>query len=57
MKCKICGNRTTWDVSYGLIEFIVCDKCFNELAKHTNREDTLTAIQYIGEIIREKRGK
>lgn len=57
MKCKICGDRTTWDVSYGLIEFIVCDKCFNELAKHTNREDTLTTIQYMGEIIRKKRGK
>lgn len=33
MKCKICKQKTNWDESYGLPEFIVCPHCFEEMAE------------------------
>ena len=31
MKCKICKQKTSWDVSYGYEEFIVCPTCYNTI--------------------------
>ena len=31
MKCKICKQKTSWDVSYGYEEFIVCPYCYNAI--------------------------
>lgn len=36
MKCKICGNKTDWDSSYGREKFIVCPTCFNKILKSVN---------------------
>ena len=33
MKCKICGNKTDWDSSYGRLDFIVCSSCHYELTR------------------------
>lgn len=32
MKCKLCGKKTEWDVSYGREKFIVCPSCFKRIA-------------------------
>lgn len=28
MKCARCGNKTTWDTSYGPADRVVCKNCF-----------------------------
>lgn len=55
MKCKLCKQKTNWDESYGYEEFIVCPKCFEEMAKlskasgfYEQRAQVLSAIFTIG---------
>ena len=31
MTCKICGNKTTWDESFGGENFIICPRCYKKL--------------------------
>lgn len=38
MKCAICGQRTTWDESFGPKDFIVCPHCFEEIVKRVMAE-------------------
>lgn len=33
MKCKICKQKTDWDSSMGVSEFIVCRDCFGEMVR------------------------
>ena len=30
MKCAKCGNKTTWDTSYGPSGKVVCENCFRK---------------------------
>lgn len=58
MKCKVCGNKTNYDVSYGYDEYIVCDACFDKLRKAPlNSESALTLIFRMGIIRREMKKK
>ena len=36
MKCSRCGNKTTWDTSYGEENRLVCSKCFEKMLKENN---------------------
>lgn len=36
MKCSKCGNKTTWDESYGEKNRLVCPICFDKLLKQNN---------------------
>lgn len=36
MKCSKCGNKTTWDESYGAKHNLICPKCFDKLVKQNN---------------------
>ena len=46
MKCAECKKKTTWDKSYGKIDYIVCPKCFEKIRKANNTGfiDTLQII-------------
>ena len=57
MKCAICNEKTTWDESYGLDEFIVCPLCHNRLGKHNikNYPQVIDFIFECGYIRREKK--
>lgn len=57
MKCKICGSKTNWDVSYGYEEFIVCPHCFDKIHKSYSLDETMTIIFMLGKIVREKNEK
>lgn len=54
MKCKICKQKTNWDESYGMAEFIVCPRCFEEMAEnekgnfYTKRNKIMNMIFTIG---------
>jgi ribosome-binding protein aMBF1 (putative translation factor) len=50
MKCKICGEKTTWDTSVGRDCFIVCNKCVEKIAKEQqkSRIDVLEEILHKG---------
>lgn len=50
MKCKICGEKTTWDTSVGRDCFIVCNKCVEKIAKEQqkSRIDVLAEILHKG---------
>ena len=52
MKCAICNQKTTYDVSYGADSFIVCPTCFKKIKKITNKStiDTIEFILTIGRI-------
>lgn len=56
MKCQMCDKTTDWDSSVGYPEFIVCNKCFDEMAHHNpkNYSDILKVIFWCGEERREK---
>lgn len=32
-KCQVCKRTTDWDSSVGYEEFIVCNRCVNEMTK------------------------
>ena len=36
MKCAECGNKTTWDESYGRENYIVCPKCHEKIKRENN---------------------
>ena len=36
MKCSKCGNKTTWNKSYGVKHNLICPKCFDKLVKQNN---------------------
>ena len=38
MKCKLCGNTTDWNSSYGRLNFIVCEKCMDELTRFIKKD-------------------
>lgn len=38
MKCSKCGNKTTWDESYGEKNRLVCPICFDKLLKQNNND-------------------
>lgn len=31
MHCRLCGNKTDWDTSYGRPKFIVCHPCYKRI--------------------------
>lgn len=58
MKCKICKQKTHWDESYGMLEFIVCPRCFEDMAEaqperdfYEKRNKVLSMILAIGKQI------
>jgi hypothetical protein len=62
MKCKICKQKTDWDSSMGVREFIVCPDCFGEmvwekqercnLSGSEARERVMNAIFTIGDQVK-----
>ena len=58
MKCEICKKKTTNEESVGYDNFIVCNKCFDKLAKKMEYSyfNTLQIIFACGQV-REERGK
>jgi len=46
MKCVICNQKTTYDVSYGADSFIVCPTCFKKIKKIT-KESSANTIEFI----------
>lgn len=36
MKCKDCGAIITWDNSYGKVEYLICEECWNKMINDTN---------------------
>lgn len=46
MKCTICNQKTTYDVSYGTDDFIVCPTCFKKIKKMT-KESSINTIEFI----------
>lgn len=34
MKCEVCKRKINWDNSVGYEEFIVCNRCVNEMVKN-----------------------
>lgn len=64
MKCAICKKKTTWDESFGYIDFIVCPKCHDELVHHfggkdvdKGRMETMKLIFKLGDIREKAKGK
>lgn len=59
MKCEICRGKTTNEDSVGYNNFIVCNKCFDKLAKITEYSyyDTLQIIFACGQIREEREVK
>ena len=55
MKCKICGNYTHWDESFGYKEFIVCPKCFEKIHQSRDVVKTMDLIFELGKIARENK--
>ena len=62
MKCKICKQKTDWDSSMGVREFIVCPDCFVEMVREKQercnlsgaeaRERVMNAIFTIGDQVK-----
>lgn len=52
----MCGEKTNWDSSVGYREFIVCNKCFDEMTHYNpkNYPAILKVIFWCGEARREK---
>ena len=46
MKCSKCGNKTTWDESFGKEHRLVCPKCFDKLLKKNNNDIKFKEIYY-----------
>lgn len=46
MKCSKCGNKTTWDVSFGEENCLVCPICFYKLLKK-NDNDVMKTLKEI----------
>ena len=42
MKCALCKKKTSWDNSYGLSNFLICDSCYQKLKKITQENDLIT---------------
>lgn len=38
MKCSKCGNKTTWDESFGEEHRLICPTCFDKLLKKNNND-------------------
>jgi len=60
MKCDICGEKTTWDESFGRDTFIVCPTCYYKIRGRMlkkNRDSVLSVILLIGHIKEEKETK
>ena len=58
MKCEICRKKTTNEDSVGYDNFIVCNKCYDKLARkieytHYSYYDTLQIIFACGQIRKE----
>lgn len=47
MKCAICKKKTTWDKSFGLRSYLVCEKCFFEEVKKNNGDRAQTLIEIL----------
>ena len=52
MNCAICKKKTTYDVSYGMNNFIVCPDCFKKIKKFGNFTsiETIEFILAVGRI-------
>jgi hypothetical protein len=50
MKCAICRRETSWDESFGYVDFIVCPKCFGEIHKKYDIVKTMDIIFMLGDI-------
>ena len=46
MKCSKCGNKTTWDESFGEEPRFVCPVCFDKLLKK-NDNDVMKTLKEI----------
>ena len=46
MKCSKCGNKTTWDKSFGEKHRLVCPVCFDKLLKK-NDNDVMKTLKEI----------
>ena len=46
MKCSKCGNKTTWDESFGAEHYLVCPICFDKLLKQ-NENDIMKTLKEI----------
>lgn len=66
MKCKICGEKTTYEDSYGRDTFIVCSSCHKKLSKEIKRlrkykfspeTSALEIILTIGYLMEERKKK
>ena len=59
MKCQVCKNKTTWDESFGLEEFIVCPKCHDGIKAKLGKTNskTINIIFALGYIARENQKK
>ena len=45
MKCARCGNKTTWDTSYGPADRVICKNCFcKEVKKSGSPLEALKVI-------------
>ena len=45
MKCKICKQKTDWDSSMGVREFIVCPDCFGEMVREKQERCNLSGAE------------
>lgn len=50
MKCAICRRKTSWDESFGYVDFIVCPTCFGEIHKKYDIVKTMDIIFMLGDI-------
>jgi len=54
MRCKICGNKTDWDSSFGHEKFIICPQCYHRLNPTRDWKIHVTLCR-IGVLITEKK--
>lgn len=52
MECGICGNKTSYDTSYGMREFVICRNCYRKLRKKESCLAILDQLNEIGDRIR-----
>ena len=57
MKCAICGEKITWNKSYGYPTFLVCHTCYRKLRKTGSALDVIDEINDIGWKIKEIKEK
>lgn len=48
-QCQICNKKITWDNSYGLREFLICENCLLKLGRICNHK-TMNVVFKLGEL-------